>query len=514
MKRVGIILILLTFLGCFNNSNDVKEQVKNATDITKGDGKFVFKVEWPQKNIVQNPNIMANILPETQTIQINLSHRTLPQSKSVSIIYPTTSASIDNLLVGQWDINIYGKDGQGNELNAIQDYLNVGAGNNSYTAIFGAPNIIKDTTIDGKIIYPDDDLMNENYGDAYVDVSSFSGIQFYSVESNFNSINVTPSSIDNNITYELYFGTDPSSLAQQLNPKSSTTAYMTLQFDYPTDFNTTVSAPNDYYYKIVASNNDGSTSSHIFKIKVYDKAVTINDYIEKYKNFAFELWKYFYFAQASTTAAISTEYVDLNNSSNSAIGALSITADSYGRALQVDQTFSNSTDSYIQYLNYNEVQLISFYNDSNTFEALLTYDTNGNIDTVEIYEDKDESGYIDYSTEMIEKFYNIVYDTNNHLQSFNYDVYSYRDQSTSSSIYINVNRTYDATVTYSGNYFTNLKFDYNSGTAAEINYDFTTTSGVVTVEYIRYSSDPLDGHFKDQEKEIFTSPSSVTVGIN
>ncbi|TDT67356.1 hypothetical protein EV215_2034 [Hypnocyclicus thermotrophus] len=513
MKKIGIILILFTLLGCFNNSNDVKEQVKNATDITKGDGEFVFNVKWPKKNIVQNSNIMANILPETQTIEINLNHATLQQSKSVSIVYPATSASIDNLLAGQWNIDISGKDNQNNPLNVIYDYLNIGPGVNSYTAIFGAPNIIYNTSVEGKTVYPYDNKSNVNAGDIiYVDISSFSGIQFDSVESNCNSDFVSPSSIDNNINYQLYFGTAPTSLSLQSATKNSTSSNIQLHFDYPSDFTTTVTAPNDYYYKIVASNSHGSTHSHIFKIKMYDKGIVINDYIEKYKNFAFELWKYFYFAQASTQAAISTEYVDLMDSNNSTTGGLLITADEYGRATQVEKLFSNSTNSNIQYLDYNEAQLISLHDDSNKFEALLKYDTNGNIEAVEVYEDKDGNNNIDYNTELIEKFYNINYDTNNHLQSFKYDKYSYSTNTSPS--YIDVNKTYDANVTYLGDHFTSLKYYYNSSNVAEIQYDFTTTPGVVTVDYHRYSNETSDEHFRNDEKEIYTSESSVTMTID
>jgi hypothetical protein len=399
------------------------------------------------------------------------------------------TSEFKGLGIGEYYLFVFAYNENDELLNEVWDKIVLKEGTNQKNIIFGAPE---------KISYI-------NLGDGFVDINSFSGIQFDSVESNFNSINVSPSFIDNNITYELYFGTNPSSLVKQLNTKNSTSAGIIIEFKYPEDFtpeykdlenNTT------YYYRIDASNEETkkyntAVSSNVFVLKTVDG----NDYIEKYKNFAYELWKYFYFAQASTTTAISLNYVDLNNSSNSTTGGLGITADEYGRATEA----FNSLDSSTEYLTYNNAVLETI-EESGRFEAKLNYDTNGNIDTVEIYEDKNQNYNIDYSTEMIEKFYNIVYDTNNHLQSFKYHKYSYNyyDEANQTSSYVDVNRTYDATVTYSGNYFTNLKFDYNSGTAAEINYDFTTTPGVVTVEYIRHSSDPLDGHFKDQEKEVYS----------
>jgi 3'-phosphoadenosine 5'-phosphosulfate sulfotransferase len=67
MKKIGIMLIFLIFFSCFNDS---KKQIKNNLNSDRAN--VTFTIKWPEKNIKSNSKITANILPETQKIDIFL----------------------------------------------------------------------------------------------------------------------------------------------------------------------------------------------------------------------------------------------------------------------------------------------------------------------------------------------------------------------------------------------------------------------------------------------------------
>jgi hypothetical protein len=258
MKKFYLGVLLLIIVGC----SFYKEEVPK--------GKLNFMINWPQKNISQNSNIMANILPETEKISIYLfKYNEENYNNSIEINKEIVRngeseylVTFNDLETGNWSIDIGAYNSSEQSLNFIYDNINIGEGVNIYTVFFGGPEKITSYSITPK--------------DTTINLTSFSGIQFESVISNYNHSVVSSASYltFDNINYYIYISTnsDMSNSVQLSTIKSSTQSGIQLKFDYATDFlygngiQYNFETGKTYYFKIRAMNSAGYIDSNIFSI--------------------------------------------------------------------------------------------------------------------------------------------------------------------------------------------------------------------------------------------------------